>query len=81
MKDSPLYSEIGVDVKGSVDFEKEAARISKEITKLEKPIHEVTAKLNDRNIVAKAPPEVVTSFKERPLRSRIKNKPSQSPPE
>jgi len=65
VKDSSAFAEIGVDIKESVDFEKETARITKEIAKLEKTIKDVSVKLNDRNLLAKAPPEIIESYKER----------------
>ncbi|OGF67054.1 MAG: valine--tRNA ligase [Candidatus Fischerbacteria bacterium RBG_13_37_8] len=65
VKDSAPCAHIGVDLLESVDRDKETARIEKEISKLEKTLNDVTAKLIDKNIIEKAPREVIESFQNR----------------
>jgi len=72
IKDSLANIEIGVDLLGSIDIEKETERINKEVIKLEKIKKEISEKLNDKNIIEKAPKEIVAGYKIRLEETRIR---------
>ena len=57
--------EIYLPLEGLIDFEKEAERLNKEITKYKKEVERVEKKLSNENFVAKAPEDVIIKEKEK----------------
>lgn len=51
--------EVIVPLKGLIDFEKEVARLTKELKNIKKDLQRVQGKLNNQGFLAKAPAEVV----------------------
>ncbi|NPA15396.1 MAG: valine--tRNA ligase [Deferribacteres bacterium] len=66
--DTSIYIPLG-DV---IDFEKEKARLSRELSKVEKELERVNKKLSNRNFLEKAPPEVVE--KEKAIKAELEEK-------
>ncbi|HYD86760.1 MAG TPA: valine--tRNA ligase [Vitreimonas sp.] len=56
---------VALPLQGVVDLPAEAARLAKEIGKLDGEIAKMDAKLNNRDFIAKAPEEVVEELRER----------------
>ena len=52
-----------VSLEGVIDFQKEAARLRKEIAKVTTELEKVARKLNNANFLSKAPADVVTKVK------------------
>ncbi len=55
--------EIFIPLKGLIDFEKERARIDKEITRVRAELDKVEKKLSNENFTGKAPAEVIENEK------------------
>lgn len=72
IKDSLANIEIGVDLLGSINIGKETERINKEIIKLEKTKKELSEKLYDKNIIEKAPKEIIEGYKIRLEETKIR---------
>lgn len=64
--------DIFVPLKGLIDFEKEIARLDKEIAATSKELQRLEGKLNNQAFLAKAPPEVVAKEKEKALEFETK---------
>jgi len=64
--------EVFVPLKGVIDFEVEENRLQKEIRKIEKEMQRTQKKLESRDFLEKAPPEIVDKEKEK--FSRFQNK-------
>ena len=63
-----VHSELGelfLPLDGLIDFEAEAARLTKEVERIEKEIEKAHAKLNNPRFASKAPPEVVEEHRKR----------------
>ena len=57
--------EIGLPLKGIIDFAAEVARLNREITSIDKEITKISAKLDNKSFLAKAPIHVVEDNKRR----------------
>ena len=55
----------GLSLQGSIDFDKERARLSKELKKAQEEIGRVDGKLGNKEFVAKAPAEVVQELRDK----------------
>jgi valyl-tRNA synthetase len=55
--------EVLVGLKGLVDPAKEKVRVERELARVEKDITVMTKRLENKNFIANAPPEVVTEAK------------------
>jgi valyl-tRNA synthetase len=60
-------SELFVDLGGSIDVALECRRLSDELTRLEKQLGGLSAKLSNENFVARAPADVVAREREKEL--------------
>ncbi len=58
-------NELYILLEGLIDFEKEKARLAKEIQKLENYVKQLEAKLSNEGFVARAPKEVIDSEREK----------------
>ena len=58
-------AEVYVPLEGLIDFEKEKARLGKDLVKMEVELKGLTGRLKDKNFLSKAPEEVVENQKAR----------------